>query len=148
MMERIWQKTTRSPEETQELGRQFVLAHPSDFFLALRGDLGMGKTVWVKGMAQGMGIGETVTSPTFTILHVYKGKDATLYHYDAYRLKNEDELIAIGCEEIFYGPDGVVMEWPERAEGILPPERYELWLERGGAPDERKLTLYKTEGTT
>ena len=145
-MQQLWQKTTYSPGETFSLGKAFALEHPNGFFLAMRGDLGMGKTVWVKGMAEGFGIQETVTSPTFTILHVYEG-DRTLYHYDAYRLRNEEELLAIGCEDVFYSGDPVVMEWPERAEGILPEQRYELHLRQGEESETRILTLYKTEET-
>jgi len=97
--------------------------------LALHGVLGSGKTQLVKGLARGLGYRGDVTSPTFTLVHEYRGGRLPVYHLDLYRIKGEKEAIAIGLEE-YVPSDGVtVIEWPERMETILPPDAQHWELE-------------------
>ncbi len=87
--------------------------------IALRGGLGAGKTTLTRGIARALGIGESVTSPTYTIISEYAGS-LNLYHMDAYRLRNEADGEAIGMEEYFQGDGVCVVEWSERIEDLLP----------------------------
>jgi tRNA threonylcarbamoyladenosine biosynthesis protein TsaE len=143
-MIRRWQKITYGPEETEALGKAFGEELTGGAFIALRGGLGLGKTAWVRGLASGLGIKDTITSPTFTILKSYEGR-LKLHHFDAYRIADPDEMIQIGCEDIFYGPDVVAVEWPGQVETLLPDLRFELLMEMGTTPEERMITLWETE---
>ena len=86
----------------------------------LDGDLGVGKTVFAKGFAAGLGIREPITSPTFTIVHEYEGGRLPLYHFDVYRIADPDEMYAIGFEDYFYGKGVCLIEWSELIEELLP----------------------------
>jgi tRNA threonylcarbamoyladenosine biosynthesis protein TsaE len=102
--------------------------------VALRGELGTGKTCLVKGIARGLGVDETITSPTYTIISEYQGR-LPLYHIDAYRLGGDDDFLALGAEELLYGGGVSVIEWSERIPRSIPPEaiRIELRIaEKGG----------------
>lgn len=132
---------TRDPEETARLGKLLAeLLEPGDF-IALVGDLGSGKTHFVKGIAAGLGADPTVpvTSPTFTILNEYPGR-LLLHHFDLYRLSGLDDVIDLGFEEIFQGDGVSAVEWPERLEEGLPAERLDVLLERRGE-ESREITF-------
>ena len=144
-MQRIWTLRVQGAEETEASGRRFGELLTAGTFIALRGDLGMGKTVWVRGLARGLGVTGPVTSPTFTLMRAYESGRLPLYHFDAYRVSGADEFAAIGWEEVFYGPGVVAVEWPERVEELLPEGRLELWLQPGETPEERTLTLWQME---
>ncbi len=94
-------------------------AKPGDIF-CLRGELGAGKTVFAQGFARGMGYDGEVTSPTFTLVHEYIGGRLPVYHFDLYRLENGNALEGLGYEEYFYGNGVCLVEWPERADGLIP----------------------------
>jgi len=85
------------------------------------GDMGAGKTTFIKSLCEQLGIHETVTSPTFSIVNEYRGKEAKIYHFDFYRLKNPNEALDMGYEEYFYSGDYCFIEWPEKISGLLPP---------------------------
>lgn len=121
---------SRSQEETISLGvRLGRLAHEGDV-LVLTGDLGAGKTQLTKGIAQGMGVTDDVTSPTFTIEMVYQGRELPLYHFDLYRLDNADQLDDTGLFDVL-GVDGVcVIEWGEQFSEEIGPERVDVFLTR------------------
>ena len=105
---------SHSPAETEALGEQFGRAAPSGLVLALCGDLGAGKTQFVKGLARGLGIKARVQSPTFTLVNIYTGGRLTLFHLDVYRLDTLEQIVAAGLEE-YLQPEGVtVIEWAER----------------------------------
>ena len=111
---------THSPNETRALG--FALAqrlHPGDVLL-LYGDLGAGKSELTRGIAQGLGVTETVTSPSFTILNVYESGRMPLYHFDWYRLQSSDELWEMGMEEYLGGDGLAVVEWPTQCPEAIP----------------------------
>lgn len=141
--EQITVYETYSPEETQELGRDMGRhAEPGDVY-ALVGDLGVGKTVLTQGIAQGLGIGESICSPTFTIVQVYEDGRMPFYHFDVYRIGDVEEMEEIGYEDYFYGDGLTMVEWANLIEDILPPRRREIIidkdLEKGF--DYRKITV-------
>ena len=110
-----------SPEDTFGVGEQLAKeAHPGDVY-TLEGDLGVGKTVFTKGMARGLGIEEPVTSPTFTILQEYESGRMPLYHFDVYR---------IGYEDYFYGQGICLIEWAGLIEELIPPEAIRISIEK------------------
>lgn len=125
--------TTASAEETRTLAADLARALPADSTLALHGDMGVGKTTFVQGLAQGFGVPEPVTSPTFAIYLVHQGVGRTLVHLDAYRLENEKQIDALLIEEFLVRPWCLAVEWPDK---IAP------WL----APDTLHLTLSIKDG--
>lgn len=125
--------TTRSARETELLGERMA-AHlrPGDV-VALYGDLGAGKTHLVRGIARGLGVtGDVVSSPTFTLVHEYRGAACPVYHVDVYRLKTLDEFVDLGYEDLFAQDVLCLLEWPERVETLLPPEAVRLRLRHEG----------------
>lgn len=134
---------TQSPEETFQLGVELGKeAEPGQVY-CLSGDLGVGKTVFTQGFAKGMGIEENVNSPTFTILQPYEGGRLPLYHFDAYRIEDAEEMEEIGYEDCFYGTGVSLVEWPEQIREVIPENgiwiRIEKDLEQGF--DYRKITI-------
>lgn len=137
-----------SPEETRTAGRLLgSLLLPGDV-VTLSGELGAGKTTFAQGVAAGLGVTEPVTSPTFALMQEYVGR-ALLRHLDLYRLHNPSRLEELGWEELFSGDAVVLIEWPERAAGSLPPAHLGLELHFGAAENERSLavTPYGTRAT-
>lgn len=112
-----------SPEDTYALGKQMgEKAKPGQIF-TLTGDLGTGKTIFAQGLAAGLGIRDTVNSPTFTILQIYEEGRLPLYHFDVYRIGDVSEMEEIGYEDCFYGEGVCLIEWAELIEELLP-EKY------------------------
>lgn len=120
--------TTRSAEQTRALAAEFAATLPPDSVLALHGDMGVGKTTFVQGLAHGLGVREPVTSPTFAIYNVHKGTGRTLVHLDAYRLENERQLEPLLLEEFLTSPWVLAVEWPEKVAGWLPAGTMHLTL--------------------
>lgn len=111
---------SHSAAETMDFGRKLAgELRPGDVF-ALTGELGAGKTCLVKGIAAGLGVTQEVTSPTFTLIHEYRGGRLPLAHVDLYRLDNVREAVNIGIEDYLGGPGVTVIEWAERIEPLLP----------------------------
>jgi len=105
---------SHSPTETEALGEKFGRTATSGLVIALSGDLGAGKTQFVKGLARGLGISARVHSPTFTLVNEYAGGRLKLFHLDLYRLETREQILSAGIEE-FLSPAGVsVVEWAER----------------------------------
>jgi tRNA threonylcarbamoyladenosine biosynthesis protein TsaE len=133
---------TTSPEQTAALGRLIGATLPPGTLLALEGPLGAGKTHFVKGVALGLGVPreEPVVSPTFVLVREYEG-DATLYHIDAYRLGDAEELRDLGLDEMLADPRGVVaLEWADRTPEALPESTIRLAFEHV-APSERRIRV-------
>jgi len=135
---------TRSAKETINQGRLFASLLQCGDVVCLRGDLGAGKTTWVKGLAEGLGLSgnESVTSPTFALMHRY-GSRIPLYHFDCYRLNSPEELIEIGFEEFVNDRDAVIcIEWPEKAGALIPATGWDVSiLHQGG--EERLIQIRK-----
>jgi len=119
---------TASPGETQDLAAALARELPADTVLALHGDLGVGKTTWVQGLARGLGITTAVTSPTFNLFTVHRGTHHRLLHLDAYRLEGEAQVEALMLEDFLVSPWVAAIEWPERIAGWLPPDTWHLEL--------------------
>lgn len=135
---------TASPEQTFAFGRQMAQLVKPGFVLCLQGNLGAGKTLFVQGLAAGLGISEPVTSPTFTILNVYQA-DLPVYHFDLYRLEQAEELYDIGFYEYTDAGGIAIIEWPDKFTGQLPDEYLWLEIKPGDLPTERVITA-KAEG--
>ncbi len=139
---------TYSAEETAQLGRQLgKAARPSEVY-ALIGELGVGKTALSKGIAEGLGVTEPVSSPTFTIVQIYEGGRMPLYHFDVYRVMDPLEMEEIGYEDYFYGDGLTLIEWAGQIKELLPEKRTEITiqkdLEKGF--DYRRITVAKAGG--
>ena len=136
-------KDSYSEKDTWELG--FSLGEKAGIgqIFTLIGDLGVGKTVFTKGLARGLGITEPVNSPTFTILQVYEEGRLPFYHFDVYRIGDVEEMDEIGYEDYFYGDGVCLIEWADLIEEILPEHytqiRIEKDLEKGF--DYRRITV-------
>ncbi len=132
-------RVTRSPEETFEFGRKIGESIAGGSIILLHGDLGAGKTLFTKGLAEGLGIdAEDVTSPTFTLVNIHDGR-LRLYHIDLYRL-DEGACRELGIEEMFADPNGVtVIEWAERL-GFAPDNAIEIEIEYV-SESKRKISI-------
>jgi tRNA threonylcarbamoyladenosine biosynthesis protein TsaE len=139
LRERTQEITTNSPEETIAFGRTLVelLAPPK--LVLLRGDLGAGKTTLVKGIAAGFGAAEEedVTSPTFTLVHEYRGPRAKLYHIDLYRIDTARELETLGLDDLRSEDSILLIEWGEKFPRLLRERDVEIALERDGESGRR-----------
>lgn len=138
---------TTSPEETESIAKEFAMllnAEKSEF-IAMYGDLGVGKTAFVRGLAAVLAPSARVKSPTYTIVNEYKGIGLPLYHFDVYRISDEDELYAMGFDD--YTQNGIcVVEWSENIPDSIPNDAYRVTIERQ-AEDEnkRKITIERDE---
>ncbi|MDR0784478.1 MAG: tRNA (adenosine(37)-N6)-threonylcarbamoyltransferase complex ATPase subunit type 1 TsaE [Treponema sp.] len=108
-----------STEETIECGKRLAACLEKGDVVSLRGPIGAGKTYFTKGIVAGLGVEDEVTSPTYTIVHEYAG-ETPVYHIDAYRLRGDDDFVALGGEEFFGGDGVVVIEWSERIPNSIP----------------------------
>ncbi|MCF8050621.1 MAG: tRNA (adenosine(37)-N6)-threonylcarbamoyltransferase complex ATPase subunit type 1 TsaE [Desulfobacterales bacterium] len=135
------QLTTRTEEDTRQIGRLIGKLAGPGLVLALYGGLGSGKTVLVRGLARGLGVSEQtpVTSPTFTLINEYAGR-LLLFHADLYRIAHCAELEEIGFEEMFNGKGVVAVEWAENCDRLLPADRLEIRF-RDPEPEIRILSL-------
>jgi tRNA threonylcarbamoyladenosine biosynthesis protein TsaE len=119
---------TTSAEATRQLAAAFASALPDDSVLALHGDLGVGKTTFVQGLAFGLGIHDPVTSPTFNLFSLYLGNPRRLLHVDAYRLEGSAQVDALLLEDFMISPWIAAIEWPERINDWLPAETWHFEL--------------------
>ncbi len=133
---------TKSAEETIALGRDLVPLLGPPKIVLLRGDLGAGKTTLVKGIAAGFQAAsqEDVTSPTFTLVHEYRGPSATLYHIDLYRVDTPRELETLGLDDLMGDSSVLLIEWGEKFPRFERERNVEIGLERV-AENERRVTL-------
>ncbi len=137
---RIWE--TRSAGETRALAARVASSLTAGDVIALAGDLGAGKTTFVQGLAQGLGITAPVTSPTFVLINRYRAADGrALHHADCYRLQDAPlEMWDAGLADLFAGDDIVVIEWADRIPGLLPADHLDILLEHLDE-DQRRLTF-------
>lgn len=128
---------SHSPEETRALGEKLAARLEPGDVVILEGELGAGKSELARGIARGLGVTETVTSPSFTILNVYESGRCPLYHFDWYRLESAEELFELGLEE-YLGGDGIaVVEWAEKCPEALPEKTIRIRLEATGDEERR-----------
>lgn len=131
---------SKSVEETIGAGYEFGKQLKPGDVVCLTGDLGAGKTHFVKGVASYFGIKpEKVSSPTYTLIHEYTG-ELPVYHFDCYRLKSEEEAIEIGAEEYFYGEGVCLIEWPEKIGSLIPEEA--IWIQISHLPDQKRELIF------
>jgi tRNA threonylcarbamoyladenosine biosynthesis protein TsaE len=113
---------SNSPAETEAIGRQVADDIGVGSVLALKGDLGSGKTLFVKGVVAGLGSSADVTSPTFTILHEYRGGRLPVYHLDLFRVEDPQALARLGLDDYFFGDGIAVIEWADRFPEFVPEQ--------------------------
>ncbi len=123
-------KETFSERETWELGEEMGRAAFKGQVYSLTGDLGVGKTVFTKGLAAGLGITEPVVSPTFTIVQIYEEGRLPFYHFDVYRISDISEMDEIGYEDYIYGDGVSLVEWADLTPEILPEHYTEVRIEK------------------
>ena len=136
-------KESFSPEETYALGKILGEAAKAGDVFCLNGDLGVGKTVFTQGFANGLGITEPVNSPTFTIVQEYHDGSLPLYHCDVYRIGDVSEMDEVGYEDYFFGEGVCLIEWSNLIEEILPDHVIEVTIEKDLEKgfDYRKITV-------
>jgi tRNA threonylcarbamoyladenosine biosynthesis protein TsaE len=138
--------TTYSDNETIALGEKLAALLKKGSVVALRGNLGAGKTVLVKGIARGLGVTGEITSPTYTIVCEYEGaigdEPVTVYHIDAYRLAGNDDFAAIGGEELIFGDGISIIEWSERIPSFISGDAIRVDIEIKG-DNERSIEIYR-----
>lgn len=136
-----------SVEETFSLGRQIGESVTPGSVLTLVGDLGVGKTVFTQGLAEGLGITDAVNSPTFTIVQIYEEGRIPLYHFDVYRIGDISEMDEIGYEDYFYGDGVCLIEWANLIEELLPEQYIEIRIEKNldKGFDYREITITQKE---
>ncbi len=139
---------TENEQQTIAVGEKISGVLVKGDIVVLKGDLGAGKTHFVKGLAKGVGSEDLVTSPTFTLLNEYAGGRVTIYHFDMYRLSGREEASELGFEEYFDKKtlDGVsVVEWPEQVDGLIKPPYYEIEIKKTDNENQRKIYFRRGE---
>lgn len=134
---------TYSEQETFALGEKIGKEAMPGTVITLCGDLGVGKTVFTKGVANGLGITEPVTSPTFTIVQIYDEGRLPFYHFDVYRIGDLEEMDEIGYEDCFYGEGVSLVEWANLIEELIPDDAMNITIEKDLEKgfDYRKITI-------
>jgi tRNA threonylcarbamoyladenosine biosynthesis protein TsaE len=134
---------TAAPEETFALGETLGRRLDAGDLVTLSGDLGAGKTALAQGIAAGLGVTEPVSSPTFALVHEYRGR-MRVWHLDVYRLRGPEELADLSWEDLLCGEGVLLVEWPERIREALPPGRLDLALEY--VDDTRRKIAFQPRG--
>lgn len=130
---------SKNEQDTERVGEAFARELPAGAVVAMYGDLGAGKTAFVRGMARGMGLDSRVSSPTFTIVNEYLG-ERELIHFDMYRLSDADELFDIGWEDYLNRGAVCAVEWSEKVEDAFTGDEYVVSIEKLG-DSERRITI-------
>lgn len=137
----MFQIKTNNPEQTYQFGQKLATVMKPGMTILLEGDLGAGKTLFVQGFAAQLQVKEQVTSPTFNLMNIYQG-ECPMYHFDLYRLEQEEELEEIGFYEYSESTDGIVIiEWPDKFPDCLPKEAFYIKIERGALQDQREICV-------
>lgn len=141
---------TNTERETYELGVEMGERATAGQVYTLIGDLGVGKTVFTKGLAAGLGITEPVSSPTFTIVQIYEEGRLPFYHFDVYRISDVEEMEEIGYQDCFYGEGVCLVEWADLIEEILPDGTIYVRIEKDLAKEDydyRVITVDFPQGS-
>ena len=133
---------SNSCSDTEKIAYDFSQKLKSGDVVCMYGEMGVGKTAFVRGLARGLDITEPITSPTFTIVNEYSGR-LTLYHFDVYRIDDPDEMYEIGYDEYIDGDGVSVIEWPQLIDDMLPYKRYNVTISKNYdmGDDFRKITI-------
>lgn len=137
---------THSAEEMEALGMQLAQCIPHDTIISLQGDLGSGKTTFIRGLAKGLGIKDVITSPSFTLYCLYQGPEFQLVHIDAYRIHNQAEFDALMIEEFLKPPYCIALEWPEKIGNAFLHQVWKLSFHIN-QPGQHRITLALPQGT-
>lgn len=133
---------TKSAQETKSLGKKIGLNLAPGTTIALFGDLGGGKTTFLQGLAKGLGVKKRILSPTFIVSRDYPlPGSGRFYHFDWYRLENENQVRSLGITDLFDQDNIIAIEWADRAKNILPQKRIEVYFKQGEKDSERKITI-------
>ncbi len=144
-MKIVVQRTTSGPEETHLLARDFAKQLEPGDVVCFYGDLGAGKTTFIRGICAELGVTDYITSPTFTLINEYNG-ELPIYHFDFYRLTTPAELADLGLEEYFYSDGICCIEWPDVVHDVLPRQRYEChlqWNFKAGIDQIREIIIHQ-----
>ncbi len=136
--------TTRSPEETEQLGERIGAAVPDGAVIALYGGLGRGKTALTRGIARAFGITQGVSSPTFALVHDYEGT-RLLHHFDMYRVTDWDDLYSTGFFDYLDNGEILIIEWSENIENAIPEDAVRIRISGGEQENERKFEITGVE---
>jgi len=127
--------------EIDEAAAEFLKAVKVPSVVAFHGEMGAGKTTFISAICRRLQVNDAVSSPTYALIHQYKTlEEKRVYHLDLYRLKDEEEALMAGVEECFYSGNWCLVEWPEKAPGLLPPQTIHCYLSTTGN-NERKLQI-------
>lgn len=134
-----------SPEFTHDLGVAIGKQLEAGDIICLNGDLGVGKTVFTQGIAEGLGIDDYINSPTFTLIQQYEDGRIPLYHFDVYRISDISEMDELGYEEYFFGEGACLIEWGCLIEELLPKETIFITIQKDNEKgfDYRRITISK-----
>jgi tRNA threonylcarbamoyladenosine biosynthesis protein TsaE len=133
---------SNSPAETEAIARQIAEHLVAGSVLALKGELGSGKTLFTQGLVAGLQSAATVTSPTFTIVHEYQGGRLPIYHFDFFRLENQESAMRLGLEDYFFADAVSVIEWADRFPDLIPEQARWISLEIK-SERQRMITLFQ-----
>ena len=131
----------RTPEDTEALGARLAERLQPGSVVSLIGPLGAGKTTLAKSIARGLGVTETLTSPTFTIVQEYESGRLPLYHFDVYRVNDPDDLFELGFEEYLHGDGACFIEWADLVEDLLPEDTIYIRMDYGSWEEERTCEI-------
>ena len=134
-------KVALTEGELRAWGERLGGAAKAPLFIAISGELGAGKTTLAQSICRGAGVDEAVTSPTFALVQRYQGKSAPVYHLDLYRLESPRELENLGWDDVLRDDALVLVEWPERADGLIPDDALHIELEHHPTDPMRRLLL-------
>lgn len=136
---------THSYQETESFGHRFASLLEAGDVILLNGDLGVGKTTFTRGLAQGLGISKNVKSPTFTLIREYQDGKMPLYHMDTYRLENNPDE-DLGFDEYFHGNGVTVVEWPQFIKDEVPADHISVNLKRDPDSEDGRIINIKLHG--
>ena len=131
---------SRCPEDTRRYARDMMTHLEPGTVLALHGDLGAGKTCFVKGLARAIGAESMVNSPTYTLINEYPG-EVPVYHIDLYRIEHAGDALQFGLDDYIFGDGITAIEWAERVTDLLPASTIHIYLEAGEGPDDRLIRV-------
>ena len=133
---------SKSENDTINFAKEFAKTLKKDDIIVLNGDLGSGKTKFTQGILEFFGLGDEISSPTFTIVNEYKNEKVTIYHFDVYRLKNDDDFFDIGGED-YFGNGICIIEWGSIISSILPKNAIFVEIEKDETDENiRKINIY------